>query len=185
MAGENYTGEALRDALKAGTLEKPQGSVELVGMVKESDDDSSIAFTPRGCDTWVDIPISMIERAEHVGHRRCDDHSHAVFRIVLKEAKDKQAKVLSALLAAAPAPEPRAGPGGSRPPMGVGPMARRRAPRGAWGGGRFGLTDESCEQICEQVYAFCFRTTEGMAFDDWVSLCALEYSLCMAGCGLL
>jgi hypothetical protein len=155
-------------------------------MVKESDDASSIAFTPRGCDTWVDIPISMIDRAEHVGHRRCDDHAHPVFRIALKEAKDKQAKVLSALLAAAPAPEARGRPGAVRPPMRAGQMARRRPPRG-WGGGGFdfGLSEESCEQICEQVYAACFRSTEGMAFDDWVTLCAFEYGLCMAGCGLL
>ena len=184
MAGEAYSGEALRDALKAGTFDKPHGSVELVGMVKESDDESSIAFTPRGCETWVDVPISMIDSAEHVGHRRCDDHSHPVFRITLKEAEGDEAKVLSALLAAVPQPRPGAGRTPGVPPLGGGFMARRRSPFGSLGG-RFGeVKGWSCEQICEEVYAGCFRSTEGMPFDDWVTLCAFEYELCMAGCNI-
>jgi hypothetical protein len=192
VAGETYSGEALRDALKAGTFNKPHGSVELVGMVKESDDELSIAFTPRGCETWVDVPISMIDSAEHVGHRRCDDHSHPIFRITLKEADGDEAKVLSALLAAIPQPRPeeqawpparRPGPRGV-PSRGGGFMARRRSPFGGLGG-RFGETKVDCEQICEEVYAFCFRTTESMPNDDWRDLCYLEYALCMAGCEIV
>jgi hypothetical protein len=181
VAGESYTGEALRDALKAGTLEKPRGSVELVGMVKESDDESSIAFTPRGCDTWVDIPTSMIEGAQHVGHRRCDDHSHPVFRITLKEPEGDKAKVFSALLASTT--QARA-PSGLPPSRRRGPTARRRSPfGGGFGPPRGGQIEEgTCEQICEAVYAACFRSTEGMEFDDWVTLCGFEYELCMAGC---
>ena len=97
MTGESYTGEALRDALQTGTLTKPPGLV-IVGMVKPSDDEASIGFTGSGCDAWVDVPVAMIETAEQVGSRPCDDHSHPVFRITLTEPADHQARVLAALL---------------------------------------------------------------------------------------
>jgi hypothetical protein len=184
VAGETYTGEALRDALKAGKLTKPRGSVELFGMVKESDDGSSIAFTRAGCDTWVDIPISMIERADHVGHRRCGEHSHPVFRITLKEGESIQARVFGALLASTPE-RPRVPPQGARPPRRGRFMARQRPPIGPGPGGAGEVNGWSCEQICEEVYAACFRTTEGMPYDDWVALCAFEYDLCMAACSIV
>jgi hypothetical protein len=132
----------------------------------------------------------MIDSGEHVGHRRCDDHSHPVFRITLKEAEGDQAKVLSALLAAVPQPRPGAGRlrGAGRrrgvPPRGGGFMARRRRPFGSLGGGFGEVNGLSCEEICEAVYAACFEATEGMPFDEWVALCALEYDLCMAGCDI-
>jgi hypothetical protein len=153
-------------------------------MVKESDDQSSIAFTPSGCETWVDIPVSMIERAEHAGHRRCDDHSHPVFRITLKEAKSDQAKVFSALLASIPQQRAGAGPRPTPTPRRVASWRAegRRSAVGVTAPEVGGLVVRAAPR---RGYAACFRSTEGMDFDDWVTLCALEYELCMAGCTIL
>jgi hypothetical protein len=55
---------------------------------------------PAGCGSWVAIPSAMIAEAQHLGHQPCDDHSHAVFRILSDEPADPQAKVLLQLIAA-------------------------------------------------------------------------------------
>jgi hypothetical protein len=73
--------------------------VELVGMVKSSTKDGHVAFSRTGCDGWIDLPIDMIEQAEVRGQRACKGHSHPFVKLSLKEAKDPQAQILSALLA--------------------------------------------------------------------------------------
>lgn len=53
----------------------------------------------------MDLPVEMIEHAEHTGERTCRDHSHPTIRITLKEPKDPEGKILLTLLAqAAPSP---------------------------------------------------------------------------------
>ncbi len=106
MPGQTFTGEALVDALSSGELDHQPGIV-LSGMVKPSEQPDHVAFARGGCDTWVDLPTSMIEEAEHVGSRPCEDHSHPVFRIRLKQSDDPQAKLLGQLLASQPSMAPR------------------------------------------------------------------------------
>ena len=99
-AGEaaSLTGAALEQALATGRFE--QSAAHLTGMVKPSGKPGHIAFTPSGCDSWVDLPTNMIETAEHIGRQTCRDHSHPLFQLTLKEPKDPQAKLLLALVAA-------------------------------------------------------------------------------------
>jgi hypothetical protein len=102
--GEAYfDGVALEKALAEHKFNK--SSTQLIGMVKSSEKPGCVSFTPAGCDSWVDVPSDMIAEAEHIGHQPCKDHSHPVFRLLLKEPTDPQAKVLMALLAAR-APNP-------------------------------------------------------------------------------
>ena len=129
MPGRTFTGQTLVDALSAGEFEHP--GVALTGMVKPSEQPDHVAFARGGCDTWVDLPVSMIEQAEHVGNRPCEDHSHPVFRITLSESDDPQAKLLGQLLASQPQLGLRPpGPGFRPPAMRPGAASRRAAPRG-------------------------------------------------------
>ena len=115
MPGQTFTGEALVDALSSGELDHQPGIV-LSGMVKPSEQPDHVAFARGGCDTWVDLPTSMIEQAEHVGSRPCEDHSHPVFRITLSESEDPQAKLLGQLLGSQPRwARARRFPGSARP----------------------------------------------------------------------
>ncbi len=77
-------------------------------MVKASDEDGTIGFSPTDCESWVDVPTDVIETAEHVGHRPCRDHSHPVFRLTLKQSDDPEARILSTLLASSALPAVRA-----------------------------------------------------------------------------
>jgi hypothetical protein len=106
---DQLTGASLEEALRSGDFER--APVELVGMVKPSDEDGTISFAPTDCESWVDVPTDLIENAEHVGHRPCRDHSHPVFRLTLKQSEDPAARILTTLLG----PSMRSGaPGFSR-----------------------------------------------------------------------
>jgi hypothetical protein len=97
MEGRVFTSEALERALANDELAYP--GLELVGMVKASDQTGQISFTLSGCDQWVDLPTVMIHQAEQLGSSRCKDHSHPVFRLRLKEPDTPEAEILYALLA--------------------------------------------------------------------------------------
>jgi hypothetical protein len=159
----------LRDALQAGTLTKPPGLV-IVGMVKPSDDQASIGFTGSGCDAWVDVPVAMIETAEQVGSRPCDDHSHPVFRITLTEPADHQARVLAALLGSTQRGWERPGftgigDAGARL---MGSISRQRET------GPTFPPAQTCDDFCQYLSTACL----------WYDLpfCRLVYLLCSAGC---
>lgn len=102
MNSKSFSGTDLERALAEGTL--TQAQTPLTGMVKPSEKSGHVSFTQAGCDTWVDLPTDMIERADQVGQRPCRDHSHPIMRITLKEPKDPKGKILLALLTQA-APE--------------------------------------------------------------------------------
>lgn len=97
MQLKSFTGASLEQALKDDTLS--QSGVTLVGMVKLSKKEGYICFTQSGCDSWVDIPVSMIEEAELISRRVCQDHSHPIMKIILKELKSSEGQILLALLA--------------------------------------------------------------------------------------
>jgi hypothetical protein len=100
--GTALSGPELEDALARGSLEpKPQ----LIGMVKASSMSGYVSFAQAGCESWVDVPTSLIAEAHQIGHQPCDDHSHPLFRLVLSEPTDPEAKALIGLLTArSPAP---------------------------------------------------------------------------------
>jgi hypothetical protein len=100
MTEKTYTGASLEQALRYGSLTPP--GIVLVGMVKASEKGEHVLFTRSGCETWVDLPVAMIEHAEHVGQNACKDHSHPIMKITLKEPKDPVAQIYSALLAQQP-----------------------------------------------------------------------------------
>ena len=102
MGEKTYTGAALEQALKDNALTK--SGIVLVGMVKPAEKAGHINFTRTGCENWVDLPVDLIECAEHVGQGPCKDHSHPVMKITLKEPKDPAAQIYAALLAQSGSP---------------------------------------------------------------------------------
>jgi hypothetical protein len=172
MPGKTFTGETLAQALEAGEFERPAaGGVVLTGMVKPSEQPGHVAFARGGCDTWVDLPTSLIEQAEHVGVRPCDDHSHPVFRIMLRESDDPQAKLLGQLLATQPRPIPRMpAPGRRMPSPPFGPASRAAA-----GGG----IHDSCLWVCDWLVREC------VGFGGNYEECLNLRATCSDICGIL
>lgn len=96
MSEFTFTGSSLEEAVKSGSLERPM--LELTGMVKASEQEGSIAFARGGCETWIDLPTHLIDKAEQLGQKPCRDHVHPVFRITLKEPADPEAKLFASML---------------------------------------------------------------------------------------
>jgi hypothetical protein len=97
MNNKTYSGKDLEMALKSGELTQT-APVSLTGMVKPSDKSDHINFTQINCDSWVELPVELIESAEQVGNRTCKDHSHPVVQIKLKQTDDQLGNILMALL---------------------------------------------------------------------------------------
>lgn len=141
MQEKTFTGADLEKALMTGALTK--SGTELVGMVKSSEKAGYVSFTRSGCDSWVDLPASMIEQAEKLGQSVCKDHSHPVVKIILKEATNPEAQILSALLAQSmpipsqTVPIPTQGGQGSLPQI-----YSEIQGRGAFGNPFFGINPE-------------------------------------------
>jgi hypothetical protein len=103
MPDQPFTGASLEEALRSGQLDKP--AIELVGMVKSAEEPGKVSFSPTDCESWVDIPVNLIETAEQVGQRPCREHNHPVFRLHLKKPKDPEAQILAALLTSSAPPQ--------------------------------------------------------------------------------
>jgi hypothetical protein len=146
MADQPLTGKSLEEALRSGDLDTP--ALEIVGMVKASEEKGSISFSPTDCESWVDVPTALIKSAVQVGQSRCRDHSHPVFRLSLNESDDPAAQVLAALLASsAPSPAP-AGVGQMPIPPSMGAPFTAQAQIGPAGGLGWGY-DRGCVRECQ------------------------------------
>ena len=178
MNTENrLTGSALEKALRSGGLDAP--SLEIVGMVKASDEEGRISFSATDCESWTDVPTDLIKHAERVGESPCRDHTHPVFRLVLADSDDPAAKVLSAVLASwrrsRHEPVSHRGPGRAPGPRSA-YLARRFRPGG---GGGFGLTN-SCTESYQNCYVKCSLLDPGGAMQDaCLELCDEIYDDCV------
>ena len=137
-----FTGAEFSKALAAGELRSP---VVLDGMAKPAENDANaILFSPAGCESWVRVPIDLIESAEHLGESTCKDHTHPHVRIHLKEAvgKSPEGMILSAMLKV----WNQAGVGGGDKPQ---PQPWRSASHFSSVGNRRGIIDQDCLDACE------------------------------------
>jgi hypothetical protein len=183
MQDETFTGEALEKALLNDELSQP--GLELIGMVKTSDQKKHISLTTSGCDEWIDVPTSMIEQADRIGSSRCKDHSHPVFKLTLKEPKTPEAHILSALLA-------QRTPGQHIGPIPTGPMQPaeysqiRRRPIGGYpvhvsptnvaywpvGDGRYGCVGwADCLKMAGDIRCAQIQCYEGWVTGEMVCIC--------------
>jgi hypothetical protein len=173
MNPQEFSGDGLLKALEKGELTAPlEIGTALVGMVKKSDQPGCLAFTPAGCDTWVDIPTSMIEKAVHIGERRCKDHSHVVVRITLKQPVTPEGQLLAKLLVAS---APRGIPQSPMQPQGRGMhprLAMQQIPTGPGGG-------FDCDEVCQAVLRACIERTPFSS-----DFCVFLYSGCYRTCGI-
>jgi hypothetical protein len=122
MNGKSFSGATLEKALKEGALAHTPAS--LIGMVKPAEKSGHVSFSQADCDAWVDLPIDMIDRADHVGQRPCRDHSHPIMRLTLREPKDPEGRILSALLMPQAAPSPMSMGGFEGPHLHAGGQAQ-------------------------------------------------------------
>jgi hypothetical protein len=155
-----YTGSSLEKALKSGTFERT--AIELTGMVKASQKADHISFARGGCETWIDLPTSMIDEAERLGQRSCKEHTHPVFKITFKEPKDAVAQIFASLLAV---PKPISSQTGPFPPQGWQGTAV-----GGFGGPSIGpqAGNRFVIPLPYGCIAYCYENWDGYVFCGYV-----------------
>ena len=148
MPDQPLTGKSLEQGLRSGDFDSP--GLEVVGMVKAAEEKGKISFSRTDCESWVDVPTDLIKSAVQVGHRRCRDHSHPVFRLTFNESDDPTAQVLAALLASsAPSPMHTAGQTAFPPPLaGSFPVETQLRQGGGLGWGYDSRCVRSCQWDC-------------------------------------
>jgi hypothetical protein len=85
-ASDSYSPEEFAAKLRSGKLDAPP--LTMTGMMKISDKDGCLSFTRIGCDNWLDIPFTLIDKVEQLGWVACKDHAHPRVRIRLKSSED-------------------------------------------------------------------------------------------------
>jgi|SRR5215467_352321 len=99
MERQVLSGAELEESLRSGSLD--QAAEQIEGMLRRSDKAGAIQFSPGDCDTWIDLPVELIDSAERTGDQRCRDGINPVFLITFRQPSDPMGKMLlTALLSA-------------------------------------------------------------------------------------
>lgn len=109
------SGKGLLDAITAGDLALKD---MCIGMVKASEKEGHVAFAPRSCNEWVDVPAELIGEVEVLRHVPCRDHIHPLvqFRLKIDDSNPVHAMVRKLLSpAASPTPTEMQSPVGAIP----------------------------------------------------------------------
>jgi hypothetical protein len=104
MERQVLSGSELEEALRSGSLNEP--SFEIEGMVRVSEKLGIVQIAPGGCETWIELPVELIEHSERSGDRPCRDRIYPVFKIRLIEPSDPVSQMLLAALLSALASVP-------------------------------------------------------------------------------
>jgi hypothetical protein len=81
-----FSGSELEEALRSGSLN--QRSYEIEGMVRAPETLNGLEFSLGDCETWVKLPLELIESFDRTGDRPCRNAIYAVFRIKFRELSD-------------------------------------------------------------------------------------------------
>lgn len=153
-----FTGPELEDALRNGGI--AQSDICIICMVKRSDNNDFVSISCTNCSDWIEFPTDMIESAERIGQSNCNDHSHPIMKIFLKEGKKPQIRALMTLVSHVAnhsgISDPRTGVSPPPPPM---PGQNQQLARtfgqthGGFGRGGLGLTIDTwtCKWVCTTV----------------------------------
>jgi hypothetical protein len=95
-ARDSYSPEEFAAKLKSGKFDVPP--LAITGMMKSSNKDGCLSFTRGGCDSWVDVPYTLIEKVEQLGWATCKDHAHPRVRIYLNSPHDADQEALVAMI---------------------------------------------------------------------------------------
>lgn len=94
-----YSPDELKKALVDNSLGKEDTDVVLVGFVKESSARETILFCDTGSDEWIELPLSMMEKAEVLTYKSCCNKVRLpIMKLTLNQPTHEESKVLFSLL---------------------------------------------------------------------------------------
>lgn len=159
-----YTPEDFVAQLKSGEIEAST-PFALMGMVKEAGDSQHLLFASgTDCDTWTELPLSMIESIEVRDVVPCRDHTHPVVKLQLKEPGSDEARAFASLAKAQLL-------AGSRQAPPQGKMPEFRSPPNLeriWPDLQQAKVAQASAESCRGCFEFCKELTETPDFLDWL-----------------
>jgi hypothetical protein len=136
------TGKELLDAIKGGELELKD---LCIGMVKASEKEDHIAFAPRSCNEWVDVPEELVGEVEVLKQVPCKGHTHPLVQFKLKINESNPVhEMVRQLLSPAVSPTP------AEMHTPVNPMSASPSP---WNSNAFSYAGGQQGQQFESLYA--------------------------------
>lgn len=87
-----FSGSELEEALRSGSLR--QRSYQIEAMIHS--EKPGVLVSLGDCETWVELPLELLESAENIGDRPCRNAIHPVFRIKFKKPSDQASQQLLA-----------------------------------------------------------------------------------------
>ena len=96
---QSFTPYEFLDRLKRDEIRRP---VVLSGMVKPAEDDDDYLLFAHGsvCENWIRIRLNSIETIEFLNFVPCDDHTHPLVLLVLKQPETDEGQLFAALVQA-------------------------------------------------------------------------------------
>jgi hypothetical protein len=67
--------------------------LSVVCLIKTTDGDASCISVSAagGCEDWLQVPVAMIDKIQHLGDSRCKDHVHPMVKLSLKLSEKEKA----------------------------------------------------------------------------------------------
>jgi hypothetical protein len=118
---QSFTPDEFLDRLRRDELSQP---TVLYGMVKPDDDSDDYLFFAHGsvCQNWIRIPMTSIEAIELLNFVPCDDHTHPLVLLRLKQPETDEGRLFASLV--------QANSGQTRNPLSI--PRQRRYDRGSF-----------------------------------------------------
>ena len=94
---QSFTPYEFLDRLRRDELRHP---VVLFGLVKPVEDDDDYLLFAHGsvCENWIRIGLNSIETIEFLNFVPCDDHTHPLVLLVLKQPETDEGQLFSSLV---------------------------------------------------------------------------------------
>ena len=93
---QSFTPEEFLDRLKRDEMRRP---IVLHGMVKPAEDDDDYLLFAHGsaCENWIRIRLNSIETIEFLNFLPCDEHTHPLVLLVLKQPETDEGQLFASL----------------------------------------------------------------------------------------
>ena len=168
---QSYTPEEFVAKLNAGDVAPP---LVFIGILKPGGDDHHLSFAiGTSCDAWTELPLEMIERIELIDVITCQEHTHPLVMLFVKEPQSDEAMVFARLAKSQRPGRPQTAPTGAT--TGAGP----EPPRPWWPdsgylprSGARSLDQTTVSRVssdsCLACWRFCRDLTTTPDFDDFL-----------------
>jgi hypothetical protein len=175
---QSFEPSEFMDRLRRDEISRP---TVLFGMVKYIEDDHDYLMFAPGyvCENWMRILLSSIETIDFVDFVPCDDHTHPLVFLQLKQPETEEGRLFASLAQQRSPRRPSRAPRASRRPVFFGPR-RSMGPRRVFADPNAGIVAEPEFPWCNSIPEYQVDADGVVECLDWCweSEHRAQYSAC-------